>query len=254
MNNFYRKVAITSVGIALGFTVGANKEAKAATFTLTSYNAFLVADIDQDGLGDYSYGGGPLPVGATDGLTYESYGEEYRAFYEFNIAQLSLAPNTVISSAIFKNVINSVERLNNSHYDSRLDAIGYVGNSNYDPSNFSKEGVSLGYVPLWYSSAGTTFNLNVTTFINQIVSNSESFAGFGFRSPPFKNDYSTDYIKNYITLGGYPYPPESLTIITVDAEPVPEPATIFGSVIGLCLGGWVKRRKSALQNKTISQN
>jgi hypothetical protein len=258
MKNLYGKIALASVCTALGFALGANKEVKAATFILEN-SGFLVADTDLDGLGNWSYGSVPLPVGIRDGLLYGSYGEsfreEYRAFYEFNIAQLSLAPNTVISSAIFKNVINTVERLNNTHYDPRLDVIGYVGNGSADSSDFSKEGVSLGHVPLWYSLAGTTFNLNVTTFVNQIVSNRESFAGFGFRSNPFSEDdyygnngYSNDN-NSYITLGGYPYPPASLTIITVDAEPVPEPTTIFGSVIGLCLGGWLKRKKSSQQNK-----
>lgn len=253
MNSLYHKVAFASVSIALGFVLGANKEVKAATFTLRD-GGFLVADRNQDGLGDYVYGSVPLPVGIRDGLLYGSYGEyfreEYRAFYEFNIAHLSLASDTVISSAIFEGSINSVEKLDNSHYDPNLDVIGYVGNGSADSSDFSKEGVSLGYVPLFYSLAGTTFNLNVTTFVNQIVSNRESFAGFGFRSPSFESDYSPgSYIDNYITLGGYPYPPASLTITTVDAEPVPEPATIFGSVIGLCLGGWLKRKKSSQQNK-----
>jgi hypothetical protein len=249
MKNLYGKVALASVSIALGFVLGANKEVKAATFILEN-SGFFVADTNRDGLGDWYYGGVPLPVGATDGLTYDSYGEEYRAFHEFNIAQLSLAPNTVISSAIFKNVINSVERLYNSHYDPGLHVIGYVGNGNPDSSDFSKEGVLLPSVTLWDSSAGTTFNLNVTTFVNQIVSNRESFAGFGFRLPPHINEYSpSTYVKNYITLGGYPYPSASLTITTVDAEPVPEPATIFGSVIGLYLGGWLKRKKSSQQNK-----
>ena len=79
----------------------------------------------------------------------------------------------------------------------------------------------------------------------------ESFAGFGFRTNPFSEDdyygdngYSNDN-RSYITLRG----PASLTITTVDAEPVPEPTTIFGSVIGLCLGGWLKRKKSSQQNK-----
>jgi hypothetical protein len=168
---------------------------------------------------------------------------------------LSLASTTVISSAIFKNSINSAEKLYYPHHDPTLDVIGYVGNGSADSSDFTKEGVSLGHVPLFYSSPGTTFNLNVTTFVNQIVSNSESFAGFGFRTNPFSEDdyygdngYSNDN-RSYITLGGYPYPPASLTIITVDAEPVPEPTTIFGSVIGLCLGGWLKRKKSSQQNK-----
>jgi len=248
MKNLYGKVAVASIGIALGFVLGANKEVKAATFTLTD-SGFLVADTNSDGLGNWYYGGVPLPVGIRRG---ESFSEEYRAFYEFNIAQLSLASNTVISSAIFKGIINSVERLNNNHYNPSLDVIGYVGNGSADSSHFSKEGVSLGYVPLFYSLAGTTFNLNVTTFVNQIVSNGESFAGFGFRSNFFSEDdyygdngYSNDN-ESYITLD----PSASLTI---DVEPVPEPTTIFGSVIGLCLGGWLKRKKSSQQNKTAPQ-
>jgi hypothetical protein len=40
----------------------------------------------------------------------------------------------------------------------------------------------------------------------------------------------------------------------VDFQPVPEPTTIFGSAIGLCLGGWLKRKKSNQQNKTTSQH
>jgi hypothetical protein len=38
------------------------------------------------------------------------------------------------------------------------------------------------------------------------------------------------------------------------SEPVPEPTTIFGSAIGLCLGGWLKRKKSSLPNKTRLQS
>jgi hypothetical protein len=247
MKNLYAKIAVASVCTALGFVLGANKEVKAATLTLTD-SGFYIVDRNLDGLGDSGYGGVPLPVGIRDNWLYGSYGEsfreEYRAFYEFNIPPLPLASATVISSAIFKGNINTVERLNDNHYNPTLEVIGYVGNASAWP-NFSEEGVSLGYVPLFYSSAGTTFNLNVTTFVNQIVSNGESFAGFGLRSDPFSEDdyygdngYSNDN-NSYITLDRL----ASLTIIT--AEPVPEPTTIFGSVIGLCLGGWLKRKKSS---------
>jgi hypothetical protein len=246
MKNLYSKVAVASVAIALGFVLEANKKAQAATFILEDIGFFATSS-GSGGGGDGPGGIIPLPVGVIDG------GEENRAFYEFDIAHLSLASDTVISSAIFKHSINSVEMLDYSHYDARLYAIGYVGNGSPDLSDFSKEGVSLGYVTLWYSLAGTTFNLNVTTFVNQIVSNRESFAGFGFSSPSFESDYSPgDYIENHITLGGSSYPPASLTITTVDAEPVPEPTTIFGSIIGLCLGGWLKRKKSSQQNKITS--
>jgi hypothetical protein len=252
MSNLYHKFAVASVGIALGFALGANKEAKAATFTLRD-SGFLVGDYNLDGLGDGIYGGVPLPVGIRRGANFS--GNEYRSFYQFNIAQLSLASNTVITSAIFTNSINSVENIYHPHHDARLEVSGYVGNGSADPSYFSREGVSLGSVRLFESSPGTTFNLNVTTFVNQIVSNRESFAEFGFRTNHISEDdyygdngYSNDN-RSFITLGGYPYPPASLTITTIDAEPVPEPTTIFGSVIGLCLGGWLKRKKSSQHNK-----
>jgi hypothetical protein len=260
MKNLYGKLAVASVGIALGFVLGANKEAQAATFILED-SGFFVTSRNR---GEYGNGPGgriPLPVGIKDDFWYGGSGEsfrsreEFRAFHEFNIAHLSLASDTVISSAIFQHTINSVESVDNAHYNPTLDVIGYVGNGSGDLSDFSKEGISLGHVPLFYSLAGTTFNLNVTTFINQIVSDGESFAGFGFRSSFFSDDeyygdngYYNDN-NSYITLGGYPYPRASLTITTVDAEPVPEPTTIFGSVIGLCLGGWLKRKKSSQQNK-----
>jgi hypothetical protein len=247
MKNLYAKIALASVCTALGFVLGADKEVKAATLTLTT-SGFYVADRNLDGVGDSGYGGVPLPVGIRDNGLYGGYGEsfreEYRAFYEFNIPPLPLASDTVISSAIFKGSINSVDRLDNIHHNPTLDVIGYGENDSAE--YFSKEGVSLGYVPIFYSLAGTTFNLNVTTFINQIVSNGESVAGFGFRFSPYDEDiyygdngYSNDN-ESYITLGSS----ASLTI-----ETVPEPTTIFGSVIGLCLGGWLKRKKSSQQNK-----
>jgi hypothetical protein len=36
----------------------------------------------------------------------------------------------------------------------------------------------------------------------------------------------------------------------VEVQPVPEPATIFGSALALSVGGWLKRKKSSQQNKT----
>jgi hypothetical protein len=41
-------------------------------------------------------------------------------------------------------------------------------------------------------------------------------------------------------------------IVNGEYEVVPEPTTIFGSAIGLCLGGWLKRKKSTSQNKAKS--
>ncbi len=89
------------------------------------------------------------------------------------------------------------------------------------------------------------FNFNidfsVTPFVNELISKNNAFAGFSVSD----NDYHMgDAILNQNA---------SLIITTVDgSEPVPEPTTIFGSVIGLCLGGWLKRKNSSRQNKTKS--
>jgi hypothetical protein len=77
MKNLYGKVVLVSICTALGFALGANKEVKAATFILES-GGFLVGDRDYNGLGDFVYGGVPLPVGIRDGLLYGSYGEYFR--------------------------------------------------------------------------------------------------------------------------------------------------------------------------------
>jgi hypothetical protein len=85
-------------------------------------------------------------------------------------------------------------------------------------------------------------SFDVLQFITERVENNNSFAGFGIR---FLNG------EGFITLDR-----EAHLIVTTAnvSEPVPEPTTIFGSGIGLGLGGWLKRKKSALQNKTASQN
>jgi hypothetical protein len=90
-------------------------------------------------------------------------------------------------------------------------------------------------------------NFNVLPFINQKIRNNDTFAGFNIRSKE-ANGYEDE--EGFIRLNQ----DARLTITTVDvAEPVPEPTTIFGSAIGLCLGGWLKRKKSSQQNKIAPQ-
>ncbi len=243
MNNLYQKVAFASVCTALSFALVANKEAKAAVFTLTASPSFSVGDRNgQDGLGDYISGDVPLPVGIING---EGNRQEYRALYEFNLANLSLAPNTAISSAIFgvkANTISSYGRW------SRLDAHGYIGNGQADVSDF-EAGEFLGGRYLYSVLLNTTipgikpspfFYFDVLPLISQSIKNNDTSAGFSLRIDD-----------GYLTLNQ----DARLTIITVDvaAEPVPEPTTIFGSAIALGVGGWVKRKKSNQQHKTTSQ-
>jgi hypothetical protein len=236
MNTLYQKVAFASVCTALGFVLVANKEAKAAVLTLTSTNSFFVGDKDQDGLGDYLYGDVPLSVGIKDErwIRNNREDEKYKAFYEFNVANLSLAPNTAISSAIFQTKANTI-----SWYDSqsRFDAQGYIGNGQADVSDFQAGGYLDGIY--FYTVLNTdseidlspVFSFNVLPFINQRLKNNDTFAGLKV----FTN-------AGYLTLDQE----AKLIITTVDdvTEPVPEPTTILSAAIALGYGVILKRKSS----------
>jgi len=242
MNNLYQKVAFASVCTALSFALVANKEAKAAVFTLTASPSFSVGDRNgQDGLGDYISGDVPLPVGIING---EGNRQEYRALYEFNLANLSLAPNTAISSVIFgvkANTISSYGRF------SRLDAHGYIGNGQADVSDF-EAGEYLDGRYLYSVLLNTTipgikpspfFYFDVLPFISQSIKNNDTSAGFSLRIDDA-----------YLTLNQ----DARLTIITADVtESVPEPTTVLTAAVALGWGGWLKRKNSSQQHNTKSQ-
>jgi hypothetical protein len=238
MNTLYHKVAVASVCTALSFALVANKEAKAASFTLQPSTAYTLGDTNgQDGVADTIFGGASLPVGIING---EGYRHEYRASYEFNLGNLSLDPNT-ISRVLFRvdsNTISSYARF------SRLDAYGYTGNGQADVSDFGAgeflEGEYL-YSTLLNPIPGIKpyFVFDVLPFISQSINNNDTFVGFSLRVDDA-----------YLTLNEN----ASMTIITADvAEPVPEPTTILTAAVALGWGGWLKRKKSSQQNKTTPQ-
>ena len=251
MKNLYHKVAVASVCTALGFVLGASPEAKAASFTFAPTITFEVIDLDDqyyfggpgrfDGLGDLVF------PGNFDTVVRGTLGEAAE-FAEFNIGSFSLAPNTVISSAVFQAEILSflVYGLGVSATNpGSLGIFGYVGNGTVDASDF-EAGVLLSSVDVSSSSPGDILNFDVTSFVNERVSNGDAFAGFGIRAL----NLGGLALKNTYAPGIQP----RLIVETADvAEPVPEPTTIFGSAIALGVGGWLKRKKSSQQNKTTSQ-
>jgi hypothetical protein len=250
MNNLYRKVAAASVGIALGFTLGANKEAKAATFTLTDPEIFFLAGYASSWKTNSVLGSRTDISGPNSFSVQKLYpGYERRAFYEFDIGNLPFAPNTVIRRAILKTPLRNVSPNNSGSLFLRL--FGYVGNGKVDLSDF-EAGVSIGGEQVMDANSypripRDSIDFDVTSFVNERVNSRDDFAGFGFRVGDFRVIWSSATLRD-----DYNAPP-SLIIETADAT-VPEPTTIFGSAIGLCLGGWLKRKKSNQQKKTIPQH
>jgi hypothetical protein len=254
MNSFSHKIAVTAVGIALSFALEVNKEVKAATITLTPVTSFGVTDQNMDRLGDSYTGGTFFHVG----LTSNSAGQvrqEDRAFYEFNIANLSPL-STVISNAIFRVRVYSISAI---HRYYALLFFGYRGNGQPDISDFSRGSgvypvsnfeppIFLGdYHPAGYFEVNKfNFDLDftVTPFVNKLITQNNAFAGFAVSTTLWPGLGNSTLTQN-----------ASLIITTVDTpEPVPEPTTIFGSALGLTVGGWLKRKKSSQQNKTTSQH
>jgi hypothetical protein len=248
MSNLYHKVTVVPVCTALGFFLGATLEAKAASFTLAPAITFEV--IDGDNLtDDYPYDGRGDQVfpGNFDFVLKGEKFLEVAEFAEFNIGNFSAAPNMFIKSAIFQAKI-AFSPFNDRPYRGSLGIFGYVGNGKAEASDF-EAGVFLSSVYVASSVSADIISFDVTQFFNQRVTNNDAFAGFGIRALNFGGQLSLE--------GGNLYPggfqPRVIVETTNVAEPVPEPTTIFGSAIGLCLGGWLKRKKLSQHNRTALQ-
>jgi len=224
MNNLYSKVAVASVWIALSFTLVTPKEAKAATVTLLG-NGYSAVDSNYDGRGDFSQGSLANPV------KRESLAE-FRALYEFNLSNLSLTSNTIITQAIFQVRANAITVRERSFW---LDFFGYRGNGEGNASNF-EAGRYLGLyfvtqTPISDPQASQIFTFDVTRFVNDRVSSNDAFAGLAIRAG---NNFGEVNLNE-----------TNLIITTVDVtEPVPEPTTILSAAITLGWGGWLKRKNS----------
>jgi hypothetical protein len=238
MNNLYHKIAVAFVSTALSFTLGENKEAKAATFNLTPTAKFSVST-------DYYKGNGGLQLPNIYGLlTVSKKLTETRAFYEFNLLNLFPDTNTVVKQATLRTYLNYA--LKGS--DIGLGLYSYLGNGTPDISDFYKSDFSSSN-PFFknyfgdYNEGNNKVSFDVTLAIrdfridHEYYPNESSFIGFNIYS---FSSYSE------VELGF-----TSLEIVT---EPVPEPTTIFGSALALGVGGWLKRKKSNPENKTTTQH
>lgn len=241
MKNLYHKVAVASVCTALSFILEANKEAKAATFILAPTLTFVAKD---GGSAIYDGQGDGIVFGLSEIVYSEPNYVELGSLAEFNIGNFLVSPNTFIKNVIFQAEIRAVGFAAARQNPDSLGIFGYVGNGTAEASDF-EAGVLLNSVDVSSSSPGDILNINVTDFVNQRVSNGDAFTGFGIRA----------LSPGGLALANDPPKKPRLIVETADvAEPVPEPITIFGSAIGLCLGGWLKRKKSSQQNKTTPQH
>jgi hypothetical protein len=263
MNNLYRKIAVASVCTALGFALGANKEAQAATFSNFQYywlgSELTFGAIDGgsygsfDGLGDtvinVSYNNDSESASPHSwGNIERTDAREVAALLEFSFSGLAAhLTNFRSENAKITSITNAVLRIaagQPNPLPSTMGAFGYVGNGIPEASDF-EAGVFLDSKEI--TTYADWYDFNVTPFVQEMVSNNNEFAGFALRS----------LTQGQIWLPSAGYPPQLIVSGEieegVEPEPVPEPTTIFGSAIFLGIGRWLKRKKSAPQNKAKSQ-
>jgi hypothetical protein len=263
MNNFYHKLAVASICTALGFAIGASEEAKAATFnsgfpyslTFQVYDGGSFGSFD--GLGDavssVGYGDPESSIRHTWDLVERTTAREIAALTEFSIPNLTWASTGYRTDTRITNITSAILRFQveweyTFYEGSRtLSLFGYVGNGTAEASDL-EAGIFLDSVTSSRANSDRFASFNVTPFLNTLVSNNNEFAGFAVRSLTETED---PFVLGYEGYSGRTFPPT--LIVEGEYEVVPEPTTIFGSAIGLCLGGWLKRKKSTSQNKTKSQ-
>lgn len=220
------------MGLCLSFL--ASGEARAATFTFNPAITFEVGDgffsEPFDGRGDAD----AVFPGNFDTVVLGTLGEAAE-FAEFDISGFSVPPSEVITSATFQVQISSLQvgglGVDFGENPTSLGVRGYVGNGQPDASDF-QAGTILDTVNLSSPFVGQRLTFDVTAFVNNLVSNGNTFLGFGVRAQDF---------------GGLALsrPPEvNLTITTTSSVGVPEPSSVLGSLaFGAFATGSVFKRK-----------
>lgn len=174
-----KKLVLTSLSLFFGLL--ASERVLAADFIFNPTVTFEVIDGgfsgNFDGLGDEVF------PGNFDTVVLGSTGESAE-FAEFNISGFSIPTSESIKSAIFQatGLPNQVFGLGaTGTRPSSLVARGYVGNGLVDASDF-QAGTILDSANVSPNFVQETYNFDATAFIQNLVSNKDSFAGFGIRA------------------------------------------------------------------------
>ena len=234
-----KNLSVTSVGIAVItstlLSLLVSREARSATTTFQPTITFEVGDGFN---GPFDGQGEEVFPGNFDTVVRGTFGENSENA-EFNISGFSVPPQESITSTIFQAQISNLQveglGVNVGQNPTGLAVRGYVGNGQPDASDF-QAGTILDTVNLSSPVVGQILQFDVTSFVKNLVSNGDSFAGFGVRA---------------IDFGGLALRPSGVTL-TITTTTVPEPSPALG-VLAFCSLGVVSvlKRKQKLGSTTI---
>lgn len=224
-----KKLALTA-GLGLVLSLLVSEQVKAADFTFNPTVTFEVIDADFppnsfDGLGD------ELFPNNFDTVVLGSIGEAAE-FAEFNISSFSIPPSQSITNAIFQVQVFTTQTFGlgspGGVPPNRLGVFGYVGNGQPDASDLQASTL-LNTVNTSTLTGGEILNFNVTSFVQNLVSNGDTFVGLAVRALD----------PGGLTLGGANFPgsPPRLIITTTPVTTtVPESSHVLSLLAFSALG------------------
>lgn len=222
------KKSVLTYGLSLFFGLLASEQVLAADFT---FNPTVTFEVIDGVSGNFDGNGDEVFPGNFDTVVLGSIGEAAE-FAEFDISGFSIPASESIKSAIFQatGLPNQVTGLGaTGTRPSRLVARGYVGNGLVDASDF-QAGTILDSANVSPDFIQETYNFDATSFIQNLVSNKDSFAGFGIRA---QNTIGGLLLDRGSFSGNGP----RLIIKTAPiATSIPEPSTTLGFLAFSALG------------------
>jgi hypothetical protein len=213
-----KSILTTGLSLFIGLLIG--EQALAANFIFNPTVTFEVIDGgfsgNFDGLGDEVF------PGNFDTVVLGSTGEAAE-FAEFDISSFSIPTSEFIQSAVFQatGLPNQVVGLGASgQRPSSLVARGYIANGLVDASDF-QAGTILDSANVSPNFIQETYNFDATPFIQNLVSNKDSFAGFGIRAQNTIGGILLDR-------GTFSSNAPRLIITTAPISTIPEPSATLG--------------------------
>ncbi|HYW18692.1 MAG TPA: PEP-CTERM sorting domain-containing protein [Nodularia sp. (in: cyanobacteria)] len=176
------KKLVLTAGISLCLGLLMSEPVKAAKLTVNPTVTFEV--VDGGSLGTFDGLGDEIFPNNFDSVVLGSQGEAAE-FAEFDLTEFSIPPLKVITSVIFQAQIFTTQTFGlgspGGIPPNKLGVFGYVGNGEPNASDL-QAGTLLNTVDTSTAIGGEILSFDVTSFVQNLVSNGDTFVGLAVRA------------------------------------------------------------------------